>query len=122
MLGVYDPGALEKLRGKILASGAHPPNASFRLIDYAASWGGWRVQLPGVLGHGTFYFYFSDYGGREPALIEAQYFRDEAYAKAGVDLYMRARQRFSKVARNSILNITEAVAPATGATSSLAPG
>lgn len=108
MLGVYDPHGLAQLRDKLRAAGHEPPDPSFRLIDYHPSWYGWRVQLTGLVGAGVTYFQFSDYGGSEAALIEAQYFRDAAFAKAGVGLYMRVRQRFSKRAKNTVLSMFEA--------------
>ena len=107
MRGRYDPDTLEGLRRKLQASGQEPPCPSFKHIDYHPSWAGWRVELPGICGYGITYFSFMDYGGPESALIEAQYHRDEAYTKLGLDPYMRVRDRFTKQQRGSLLSIHE---------------
>lgn len=107
MQGRYDPDALERLRRKLQESGQEPPCPSFKHIDFHPSWGGWRVDLPGICGYGITFFSFTDYGGAESALIEAQFHRDEAYAKLGLDPYMRVRDRFTKQQRGSLLSIQE---------------
>lgn len=111
MNGRYDPNVLEGLRRKLEASGRQPPHPSFKHIDFHPSWGAWRVQLPGICGSGITFFGFGDYGGPEAALIEAQFHRDEAYAKQGLDPYMRVRDRYTKQQRGSLLSIQEITDP-----------
>lgn len=114
MRTAFKPAVLQALREKLLAAGQQPPDPSFKCIDFHASWSAWRVQLPSLIGKEILYFSFSDYGGSESALIQAQYHRDDSFAKAGIDLYMRVRQRYSKKARDSVLNINEGVDGRTG--------
>jgi len=107
------PGALDRtellaLRERIVASGEKPPDPSYKNIDWHVSWAAWRVQLPYFCGGGITYFPMADYGGTEAALIEAQYHRDEAYERAGVDVYARVRSSHRRVNnRESLLPISE---------------
>lgn len=109
MNGIYSQDRLKTLLRNIKNSGATPPDPSFVLIDYHQSWSAWRVQLPGLVGYGTRYFSFKAYGDPEAALIEAQYFRDDAFEKTGIDLYARSRTRFTKQEAGTTLCIHEGV-------------
>jgi hypothetical protein len=114
MRNAYCAQRLDGLRRTIEMAGRKPPLPTFKHIDYHPSWGGWRVQLPGIVGGGITYFSIAEYGNSESALIEAQYHRDDAYAKVGLDPYMRVRQRFSKRQRNQLLCIQEISDPRRG--------
>ena len=100
--------ALLALRERIVVTGEKPPDPSFKNIDWHRSWAAWRVQLPYFCGGGITYFPMADYGGTEAALIQAQYHRDEAYERAGVDVYARVRSSHRRVNDGeSLLSISE---------------
>lgn len=105
---VYDAQALEALRSKLQAAGQQIPHNSLLNISYHRRWGGWRVMLPSICGKEVTYFFFSDYGGPEAALLEAQTYRDDAFAKVGLDPFMRLRDRCTKRERGDLLSIWEA--------------
>ena len=105
---VYDAQALEALRSKLQAAGQQMPHNSLLNISYHRRWGGWRVMLPSICGKEVTYFFFSDYGGPEAALLEAQIYRDDAFAKVGLDPFMRLRDRCTKRERGDLLSIWEA--------------
>lgn len=108
--GAFDRAALVALRDRIVATGEKPPDPSLKNIDWHVSWAAWRVQLPYFCGGGITYFPISDYGGPEAALIQAQYHRDEAYERAGVDVYARVRSSHRRVNDGeSLLPISEIV-------------
>jgi hypothetical protein len=108
LLGAFDSTAHLVLRERIAATGDKPPDHSFKNIDWHCAWAAWRVQLPYFCGGGISYFPISDYGGPEAALIQAQYHRDEAYERVGVDVYARVRSSHRRVNEGkSLLAITE---------------
>lgn len=108
LLGPFHSTALLALRERIAATGDKPPDRSFKNIDWHSTWAAWRVQLPFFCGGGITYFPMADYGGPEAALIQAQYHRDEAYERAGIDVYARVRSSHRRVNEGeSLLSISE---------------
>lgn len=95
------------LMARISAAGRELPDSSMKCVDWHKQWGAWRVLLPRFCGGGQSYFSPLNYGGVEAALIEAQYFRDEAYHTAGVSLHARIRPTKKRRERGQVLPITE---------------
>ena len=106
-----DQQILQGLRQRIAAAGRTLPDPSMKCIEWRACWAGWRVQLPRFCGGKQIYFSHHNYGGAEAALIEAQYFRDEAFKAAGVGLYEPIRPTKKRRDRGQVLPVAETYDP-----------
>tara|TARA_R110000868_G_scaffold249898_4_gene506378 strand:+ start:8360 stop:8866 length:507 start_codon:yes stop_codon:yes gene_type:complete len=71
----------------------------------------WRVALPKGLGGRQQYFNDSDYGGKQAALLESIYYRDDAYTAADMPLHARLRLTTKRKESGCIVPIYEIVTP-----------
>ena len=106
-----DHHLLKEMRQRIAAAGRSLPDPSMKCIEWRDSWSGWRVQLPRFCGGKQIYFSSRNYGGAETALIEAQYFRDEAFNAAGVGLHEPIRPTKKRRERGQVLPVAETYDP-----------
>ena len=67
--------------------------------------------MPRFCGGKQIYFSRHNYGGAEVALIEAQYFRDEAFRAAGVGLHEPIRPTKKRRERGQVLPVAETYDP-----------
>jgi len=104
---LQNPQGLEELRERIRLAGRDLPEPSLKCISWKSEWGCWRVLLPRFCGGHQVYFSPHNYGSRAAALIEAQYYRDNAYREAGVDLYARVRPTLKRRSRQASQPISE---------------
>ena len=106
-----DQQLLKEMRQRIAAAGRALPDPSMKCIEWRDRWAGWRVQLPRFCGGKQIYFSRHNYGGAEVALIEAQYFRDEAFRAAGVGLHEPIRPTKKRRERGQVLPVAETYDP-----------
>lgn len=83
------------------------PNESMRCITRFEAFKCWRVSLPKGLGGGQVYFSDSDYGGKEAALREARYYRDERFEEVGLPIMARVNITAVRMERGEVMPVYE---------------
>lgn len=85
-----------------------PPNPSLKYLVRHEEAKAWRVELPARVGKPkATYFNDSDYGGKTPAMVEAQYHRDAFFANEKLPLEARVRRTKKMIDRGETLSIRE---------------